>query len=177
MLIELLRRRRSIRRFQQKPVEPDKLAVLIEAALRAPSSRGLMPWELVVVQDPDMLGRLALAKPHGASFLNKAPLAIVVCAEPTRCDVWIEDCSLVAILLHLSATDLGLGSCWVQIRLRQHASGRMAEEYVSKLLGLKEGMVVEAIMAIGYPAEILAGHRRSSLLDDKVSFERYGQKK
>ncbi len=176
MFIDLLRRRRSIRRFQQKPVEPDKLAILLEAALRAPSSRGLMPWELVVVQDPDMLGRLALAKPHGASFLNKAPLAIVVCAEPTRCDVWIEDCSLVALLLHLAATDIGLGSCWVQIRLRQQASGRMAEEYVSNLLGLKEGLVVEAIMAIGYPAEILAGHQRSSLLDDKVSFERYGQK-
>ncbi len=177
MFIELLRRRRSIRRFQQKQVESDKLAVLLEAALRAPSSRGLMPWELVVVQDQDMLGRLALAKPHGASFLTKAPLAIVVCADPTRCDVWIEDCSLVALLLHLTATDLGLGSCWVQIRLREQAPGRMAEEYVSKLLGLKEGLVVEAIMAIGYPAENLAGHRRSSLLDDKVSFERFGQKK
>jgi len=177
MLIDLLRSRRSIRRFQERPVEKEKVDILIEAALRSPSSRGLNPWEFVVVQNKETLVRLSQAKPHGASFLENVSLAIVVCADPEKCDVWVEDCSIAAILLHLAATDLGLGSCWVQIRLREHTSGRLAEACVVELLDLKPGMVVEAIIAIGYPAEILAGHSRSSLLDDKVSFERYGQKR
>jgi len=174
MLIDLLRKRRSVRRFEERPVEEDKVNILIEAVLRSPSSRSLNPWEFVVVRDREMLSRLAQAKPHGASFVKNAPLAFVICADPAKCDVWVEDCSIAAILLHLAATDLGLGSCWVQIRLREHADGRMAQEYVADLLGLPEGMVVEAIVAIGYPTETLTGHPRASLLDERVSFERYG---
>lgn len=177
MFIDLLRVRRSIRRFQAKPVEQEKIDVLIEAMLRSPSSRGFNPWEFVVVTDKETLVRLAQAKPHGASFLKNAPLAIVVCADPAKCDVWVEDCSIAAIILHLAATDLGLGSCWVQIRLREHDGRQMAQEYVANHLGLREGMVVEAIIAIGYPGEQLPGHPCSSLADDKVSFERYGRKK
>jgi nitroreductase len=177
MLIDLLRKRRSVRRFEERPVEEEKIDILIESVLRSPSSRGLNPWEFVVVRDKEMLTRLAQAKPHGASFIKNAPLAFVVCADPARCDVWVEDCSIAAILLHLAATDLGLGSCWVQIRLREHGDGRMAQDYVTELLGLKAGMVVEAIIAIGYPADELPGHPRASLLDERVSFERYGEGK
>lgn len=177
MLLELLRNRRSIRCFEERPVEQEKVDILIEAMLRSPSSRSLNPWEFVVVTEKETLAGLALAKPHGASFVKNAPLAIVVCADPTRCDVWVEDCSIAALLLHLAATELGLGSCWVQIRLREHDADRTAQDYVADLLGLKAGMVVEAIIAIGYPAETLPGHPRSSLLDEKVSFERYGRKK
>jgi len=176
MFIDLLRKRRSVRRFDARPVEEEKIDILIEAMLRSPSSRGLNPWEFVVVRDREMLTRLAQAKPHGASFVKNAPLAIVVYADPAKCDVWVEDCSIAAILLHLEATDLGLGSCWVQIRLREREDGRMAQDYVAELLGLKAGRVVEAMIAIGYPAEDLPGHPRSSLPDEKVSFERYGRK-
>ncbi len=175
MFIDLLRARRSVRRFEERPVEREKINLLIEAMLRAPSSRGLNPWEFVVVTEKECLARLAQAKPYGATFVKNAPLAIVVCADPEKSDVWVEDCSIAAILLHLAATDLGLGSCWVQIRLREHDAHQMAQEYVAELLKLPEGMVVEAIIAMGYPAEQQPGHPRSSLLDDKVSFERYGQ--
>ena len=176
MFIDLLRTRRSIRRFQDRPVEQEKIDLLIEAMLRAPSSRGLSPWEFVVVTEKETLARLSQAKPHGATFVKNAPLAIVVCADPTKCDVWVEDCSIASIILHLAATDLGLGSCWVQIRLREHDAHQMAQDYVAELLGLPEGMAVEAIIAIGYPAEQPAGHPRLSLGDDKVSFGRYGKK-
>lgn len=176
MFIDLLRARRSIRRFQNQPVEEEKIDILIEAMLRAPSSRGLNPWEFVVVTEQETLVQLSQAKPHGASFLKNAPLAIVVCADPEKCDVWVEDCSIASILLHLAATDLGLGSCWVQIRLREHDARKTSQEYVAELLNLQEGMVVESIIAIGYPAEQLSGRPRSSLLDEKVSFEKYGQK-
>jgi nitroreductase len=177
MLMDLLRKRRSVRRFEERPVEPEKIELLLEAALRSPSSRSLHPWEFVVVTEKETRAALSQAKPQGAVFVKEAPLAVVVCADPARCDVWVEDCSIAALLLHLAATDLGLGSCWVQIRLREHDATRTAQEWVAELLGLRPGMVVEAIVAIGYPAEQLTGHPRAALLDDKVSYERYGRKR
>ena len=176
MFIDLLRKRRSIRSFLDKPVEQEKIDLLIEAMLRSPSSRSLNPWEFVVIQSKQTIEALAKAKTHGSAFMKGASLAIAVCADPEKCDVWIEDCSIAAILLHLQATDLGLGSCWVQIRRRDHDEQQSAEAYVAETLGLKEGMVVEAIMAIGYPSQELSGHPDSSLLTEKVSYERYGEK-
>ena len=82
MFIDLLRSRRSIRKFEDRPVELEKVDLLVEAVLRSPSSRGSNPWEFVVVNDPAIINRLSTAKPHGASFLANAPLAIVVCADP-----------------------------------------------------------------------------------------------
>lgn len=176
MFIELLRKRRSVRQFQDKAIEQDKIDLLIEAMLRAPSSRSLYPWEFVVVQNKETIEALAKAKVHGSAFMKNAFLAIAVCADPDKCDVWVEDCSIATMLLHLEATDLGLGSCWVQIRLREHDNHTSAEAYVAKTLGLKEGMVVEAIVAIGYPVKESDGHPDSSLLRDRVSFERYGNR-
>ncbi len=176
MFIDLLRTRRSVRQYEDKPVEEEKVDLLIEAMLRSPSSRSLNPWEFVVVRDPQTLKALAKSKPHGASFLKNAPLAIVVCGDPEKCDVWVEDCSIASLILHLAATDLGLGSCWIQLRLRQHNADTTSEEYVKKLLGIDESMVVEAVIAIGYGKEDKPGHSQSSLPYDKVSYERYGQK-
>jgi len=176
MFIELLRKRRSCRQFLDKAVEQEKIDLLIEAMLRAPSSRSLNPWEFVVVENRETLQQLSQAKPHGAAFLKNAPLGIVVCADPEKCDVWIEDCSIAAMLLHLEATDLDLGSCWIQIRKREHDAEKSAESHVADILGLKEGMVVQAIIAIGYPKKESSGHPESSLLRDRVSFERFTEK-
>lgn len=142
--------------------------------LRSPSSRSLNPWEFVVVDDTEIITALSQAKPHGATFMKNAPLAIVVCGDPQKCDVWVEDCSIASLLLHLAAADLGLGSCWVQIRMRQHQSGQEAGDYVAQQLGLKEGLQVEAIVAIGYPKEEKAGHAKDTLLYDRVSHNQYG---
>lgn len=175
MLLELLKRRRSIRKFTDQSVEQEKIDILVEAMLRSPSSRSLNPWEFVVVQDKETIETLSQAKPHGATFMKGAPLAIAVCADPAKCDVWVEDCSIASLLLHLAATDLGLGSCWVQIRLREHDQTQMASDHVAKLLGLPEGMEVEAIIAIGYPAEEKQGHPVESLLMERVHRERYSK--
>ncbi len=176
MFIELLHKRRSIRRFEDRPVEKEKIDILVEAALRSPSSRGFNPWEFVVVTDKETIVDLARAKTHGSKFLGNASLAVVVVADPEKSDVWIEDASIASILLHLQATDLGLGSCWVQIRLREHNESASAEQYVSEKIGLPEGMVVEAIIGIGYPAETKPGHPESYLQYDKVSYEKYGNR-
>jgi nitroreductase len=152
-MIELLRKRRSIRTFTAEKVTPEARETLVEAALRAPSSRGINPWEFILVDDSELLVRLSVAKQHGSEFLKGAPLAIVVCADSTLSDVWVEDCSIAAIIIQLAAVSLGLGSCWAQIRNRQHDAGQSAEAYVQVLLGLPEQIKVEAILGIGYPAE------------------------
>ena len=175
MFIELLQKRRSIRKFENRPVEKEKVDLLIEAGLRSPSSRSINPWEFIVVTEAEKIIRLSQAKPHGSGFLKDAPLLIVVCADPEKSDVWIEDTAVASILLHLAATDLGLGSCWVQIRLREHDVQQSAQEYVGEILGLKKSMVVESIIGIGYPDEEKPDHQISTLPFDKVHFESYGQ--
>ena len=174
MILDLLRKRRSIRKFAAKPVEQEKIAYLVESMLRSPSSRSLNPWEFVVVQDAATLEALSKAKPHGATFMKNAPLAIVVLADPKKCDVWVEDCSIASILLHLAATDLGLGSCWIQIRLREHDASKNASGYIAELLGLPDGMEVEAVIAFGYPEENKAGHPAETLLYDRVHYGKFG---
>lgn len=174
MILSLLQQRRSIRQFKSQPVEPEKIAQLIEALLRSPSSRGLNPWQFVVVDDPETLRRLGQAKAHGSEFLSAAPLAVAVCADPARCDVWVEDCSIAAIILQLAAESLGLGSCWAQIRLRPHGAGGSAEAYVRQVLGLPETLAVECIVGLGYPSRRLPGHSREKLLFAHVHRNRFG---
>lgn len=174
MFMELLRNRRSVRSFEDRPVETEKVERLVEAALRSPSSRSLNPWEFVVVRDRERLAALSGAKPHGAGFLAGAPLGIVVLADPKRCDVWIEDASIAVILVQLAAESLGLSSCWIQIRKRQHADGGPAADHVRQHLDIPSHLEVEAMIAIGYPRNKPAAHGSESLLYDKVFAEGYG---
>ncbi|MDR2549507.1 MAG: nitroreductase family protein [Desulfobulbus sp.] len=177
MLIDLLRTRRSIRKFTAQPIEPETIDLLLEAALRSPSSKGTNPWELIVVTAPETMQQLAQSKAHGATFLKDAPLAIVVCADPAKSDVWVEDASIVATLLHLEAADLGLGSCWVQIRLRQRGDGSDSQAFLADLLGVPGGLKVLAIVGIGHPADTKSGHPLASLPFGQVSYERFGRRK
>ena len=170
-MLELLRKRRSVRRFSEKSVEPEKVDLLIEALLRSPSSKGRNPWEFIVVTDPEQRAKLAEAKPKGGTFVVRAPLAIVICADPEKCDVWIEDCSIAAIILQLAALDLGLGSCWSQIRRRSHASGEASSDYLRQVLNLPEQYQVQAIIGIGYPAEEKIGHAQENLPYHKIHRE------
>ncbi|MFO7983741.1 MAG: nitroreductase family protein [Desulfuromonadales bacterium] len=173
-MLSLLQNRRSIRRFKPRPVEQDKIDALLEAVLRSPSSRNLDPWEFVVIDKPDLLKQLGRAKAHGSTFLSDAPLAVAVLADPERCDVWVEDCSIAAIILQLMAQSLGLGSCWAQIRLRPHDENTSAEDFVKDLLQLPKDYKVEAVIGIGYPDEEKEGHPAESLKYDKVHWNRYG---
>ncbi len=175
MFIDLLRTRRSIRRFQDREVEKEKINLILEAALRSPSSRSLNPWEFVLVTDKELLEKLSRAKEHGSSFLKDAPAGVVIVADPERCDVWVEDCSIASILIQLAAHDLGLGSCWIQIRKRMHSGEKTAEDYVKEILGIPGRMVVESIIALGYPAEGKQPHPAGSLEWEKVFHNRYGE--
>ena len=156
-------------------MEPEKIDRLIEAVLRAPSSRGFNPWEFVVVTDRALLENLSRAKPHGASFLKDASLGIVVCADPEKCDVWIEDASIASIYIHLAAESMELGSCWIQIRKRMHDQTKSAEQYIRELLNIPENLNVESMIAIGYPAEKISPHPKEGLQYEKVHYNGYGE--
>ena len=176
MFNKLIEQRRSIRKFKDKPIERKKIEQLIEAALRSPSSRSFNPWRFVVIDQPPLLEKLALAKAHGSSFLKGAPLGIVVCADPSASDVWVEDASIASIFLHLAAHALGLGSCWIQIRKRDHDSSTSADTYIKDLLGIPDNIMIESMIAIGYPDEAKQGHPKETLEYDKVSFNGFSQK-
>ncbi|APG26884.1 NAD(P)H-dependent dehydrogenase/reductase [Syntrophotalea acetylenivorans] len=173
-MLDLLRKRRSVRRFLERPIEAEKVELLIEALLRSPSSKGRNPWEFIIVTDPEQRAKLAAAKPRGGSFVANAPLAIVVCADPDKCDVWVEDCSIAAIILQLAALELGLGSCWSQIRKRNHIDGDPSSDYLCQQLNLPDRYEVEAIIGIGYPLEEKAGHDKNSLAYNKIHRNVFG---
>lgn len=173
-MIELIRKRRSIRSFTGQALETKQVELLVETLLRAPTSRSINPWEFVLVDDGELLARLSTAKLHGSGFLKGAALAVVICADETRSDVWVEDCSIAAILLQMTVQSLGLGSCWAQIRQRQHDKQMSAEQFVQELLGLPARIRVEAIIGIGHPAEERAPLAADQLQNGKVSHNRFG---
>ena len=172
-MIELLRKRRSTRKFTSEKVSAEAVETLMEAALRAPASRSINPWEFVVVDDPELLQKLSRSKQHGSEFLSGAPLAIVVCADETKSDVWVEDCSIAAILIQCTAVSLGLGSCWAQIRNRKHDARQNAEAYIQELLGLPQGIKVECVIGIGHPAEHPRPLPAEKLQRDKIRRNRW----
>ena len=145
-------------RYEDRPIEKEKIDLPVEAALRAPSSRGFNPWEFIVLTDPQLIQRLAQAKPHGSTFLKNASLAFVICADPKVSDVWIEDASIASIYLHLAAESLGIGSCWIQIRGRMHDDKKSSEDYISETLGIPGNLKVLSIVAMGYPADKPSPH-------------------
>jgi nitroreductase len=176
MFMDLITKRRSIRRFTAKKVEEEKVEFLKEAALRAPSSRGVNPWEFIFITDRDLLAKLAAAKPHGSTFLKDAPLGVVVCADPQKSDVWVEDASIATIFIELAAASLELGSCWIQIRERMHDETQTAEAYIAQLLNIPSHLKVESMIAIGYPAESKPPHSKEELQNEKVYLNQYGEK-
>ena len=167
-MLELLRKRRSIRQFKKERIAPAQIDALKEAVLRSPSSRAITPWKFWFVQDADLIGKLSRCKESGSAFLKGAPLAVVVCGDETMSDVWIEDCSIAAIIVHLTAVSLGLGGCWIQIRNRMHSAKTTSEDYIRETLGIAHPLRVLAIVAVGLPARVSAGHPFGSLDQDKV---------
>jgi nitroreductase len=172
-MLNLLRTRRSIRKYEDRPVSEEHRRLLAEVALRSPTSHNHRPWEFVFVTDRETIASLAGLKPHGSSFLAGAPLAVVVLGDPARSDVWIEDTSIAAAYLHLTAHSLGLGSCWVQVRGRDHSEGTSASDHVLGLVGAPAGLEVLCVIGIGHPAEEKKPVPETALLTDKTHRDRF----
>ena len=133
---ELIKQRRSMRKFTDEELTQEEVVTLLKAALMSPSSKRSNCWQFIAVDDKETLDKLSRCKEMGSSFLKEASLAIVVLADPLASDVWIEDASIASLMIQLQAEDLGLGSCWIQVRERYTATGMSSDEYVHGILGI-----------------------------------------
>ncbi|MDR5659652.1 nitroreductase family protein [Serpentinicella sp. ANB-PHB4] len=172
-MLDLLMKRRSIRKYTEQKVEQEKVDQIMKAALLSPSSKSRRPWEFIVVTDEEIITQLSKAKAHGSTFLSGAPLAIVVLADEEKCDVWIEDTSIASTIIQLMAEHLGLGSCWIQIRMREHNHEISAEQYTREIFSLTENMRVESIIGLGYPNEEKAAYKEEDLDFTKIHVNTY----
>ncbi|HRF69717.1 MAG TPA: nitroreductase family protein [Muribaculum sp.] len=150
---DLIVNRRSIRKYTADEVSAEDVKTLMEAALMAPTSKSSRPWQFVLVEDSAKLEALSKCKEHGAGPIAGCALAIIVAADVEKSDPWIEDASIAATYIQLQAADLGLGSCWIQVRGRYTVNDLESETYVQNLLEMPDTIVPVCIITIGRKAE------------------------
>lgn len=171
---ELIKLRRSMRKFTEEELSQDQVVALLKAALMSPTSKRSNSWQFIAVDDKNLLKELSHCKEHGASFLADAALAIVVTADPLASDVWIEDASVASIMIQLQAEDLGLGSCWVQIRERYTAAGMPSDEYVRGILDIPLQLQVVSIIAVGHKGMERKPFDEAHLQWEKIHINKFG---
>ena len=170
---ELVLHRRSVRQYTQEPIPEDTLRAILCAGLAAASSKNRRPWELVVVRDREMLTALGACRPGASNLLDKCTAAIVVAADAELVDVWVEDCASAMTQMHLMADMLGVGSCWLQVRLRKALDGRCTEDVVRELLGIPGKYGVMALLTLGMPASHPGSRTADALPMEKIHLERF----
>ena len=157
-LMDIILRRRSIRKYTQEEIPEEKLEKILQAGLLAPTSRNLRPCEFYVVKQWETLEKLSKAKSAGGAMLAGARAAIAVVADGGKADTWIEDCSVALSFMMLMAEEQRIGSCWVQIHLRSDEAGIDAEQNVRQILSLKENDRIVGLLALGMPAGAARPH-------------------
>ncbi len=172
-VLTAMRERRSVRKYSGEPVPPELLDRIVRAGLVSASGRRRRPWELVVVRDRATLEALAECRDAGAAMLAGADAAIAVLGNPDVSDTWVEDCSIVMANMHLEASASGVGSCWVQGRMRTAADDRSTQDFVAELLGVPEPWQLEAILSLGMPEEQPEPRGFDDALLRKVHEERF----
>ena len=173
---ELIKTRRSMRKFTTEELTQDEVVVLLKAALMAPTSKRSNCWQFVVVDDKATLAQLATCKEQGASFIAGAALAVVVLGDPLASDVWMEDAAIASIYLQLQAEDLQLGSCWVQVMERMYSDTMTSNDYVHGVLDIPCQLQVVSIIAIGHKDMERKPFNEDHLQWEKIHINKYGGK-
>jgi nitroreductase len=159
-VLEAIRTRRSIHRFQDRPVPEELIEKLLRAAMSAPSASNSQPWQFVVITDRQILRQVPIINPY-AEMAEYAPLAILICAD-TRLDrspwYWPVDCAAAAENMLLAAHGLGLGAVWTEAWPREE---RM--DGFHGLLKLPEPVIAHSLIVVGYPDEQLPPEDRYHL--------------
>ena len=172
-MLDTVLARRSVRQYTEEPIPAEKLNAILYAGLAAASLKNRRPWEFVVVRDREMLHALSACRPGAGNLLEKCDTAIVVCADAELVDVWVEDCASAITQMHLTADALGVGSCWLQVRLRKAEDGRDTADVVRSLLGIPGKYGVMAMLTLGMPASHPAPHTVEELLHSKIHHEHF----
>jgi len=168
-IIDTIYARRSIRQYQAKPVEKEKLTTLLKAAMAAPSAMNLKPWEFIVVTAPEMMDSIRASLMFGK---HNAPAAIVVCGNtsfikyPKASKFWVQDCSAATENILLAAVALGLGTVWLGVHPIHNFKKR-----ISEILELPKNVEPLNIIYVGYPAE--EKNPRTQYDPNRVHWEKY----
>ena len=170
---ELVKIRRSHRKFTDEEISPEHVQSILRAALMSPTSKSQRAWHFVVVDDKTDIEKLADAKDLGSQFMKGAPLAIVVLGDPQKNDCWVEDGSIAAVSMQYQAEELGLGSCWVQMRGRGLADGTPADEVIRGVLDIPANLNTLCIIAVGHKADERKPQNEDNLKWENVHAEKY----
>jgi nitroreductase len=169
---DIVSKRRSIRKFTEEKIAPENVELILKAGLMSPTSKNSHSWHFIAVENKEKLEALSLAKDTG-KFIQNCALAIIVAGDPLLSDVWVEDCSIAAIMMQLQAEDLNIGSCWVQIRERFTDQGMTSEEYIKDIFDLPMQLQVLSVIAFGYKEKERSPHDEEKLLWEKVHIEKF----
>jgi nitroreductase len=155
---QAIRSRYSCRNYSDKPLEQDKLLVVLEAARLAPSAKNLQDWRFVVVTDKPTKKKLAAAA-NNQTFLEGAGAIIVACTvsdHVMRCGQAVGPIDVAIALEHicLQATELGLATCWI---------GSFYPDKVKQILGIPDSVTIVELLALGYPADAPKQSRRDAI--------------
>lgn len=164
---ELISKRRSYRKFSSAPLLPEQVEMILKAGLKSPSSKNAKPWHFIVIEDKAILKKLAFCKKLGAKFISDCSLAIIVTGDPLISSVWIEDAAIATTIMQLQAEDLGLASCWIQIRNRYTEGEIPSEEFIKDLLNIPLQLQVLSIIALGNKVE-----EKNTIGDDELKWEK-----
>jgi nitroreductase len=148
--LETIRTRRSVRKYQDRPVSEELVRTLLEAAMSAPSARNGRPWQFVVIDDRRMLSEVARINPN-AQMAMYAPLAILVCGDlrnETSPGYWVVDCAAATENILLAAHASGLGAVWTGVYPRQDRI-----DGLRRLVALPNDITPHSLVVLGYPAE------------------------
>ena len=170
---DMLFTRHSIRKYTDEPIDGEHVKLLLEAALLAPSGKSVRPWEFVVVEDKEVLAKMSECRPFGSGPVAKCKLAIVVCGDPGKTDVWVEDCTIAATYIQLQAEALGLGSCWIQMRGRFDKDNNDSADLIRELLDIPGEQQVECIIVLGHKDEVRRPVDPDKLLWEKVHSSKF----
>ena len=170
---DLAQLRRSHRKFTAEEIDADDVKLILRAALMSPTSKGQRGWQFIVVDNKTDLEKLSDAKDMGGQFIKDAPLAVVVLGDPLQNDCWVEDGSIAAISMQYQAEDLGLGSCWVQMRGRGLSDGTAADTVIRGILDIPENLSVLCIVAFGHKADERKPQNEDRLKWEQVHIGKY----
>ena len=170
---DLVKQRRSHRKFTAEEIDGDDVKTILRAALMSPTSKGQRGWQFVVVDDKTDLEKLSDAKDLGGQFLKDAPLAIVVLGNPMQNDCWVEDGSIAAISMQYQAEALGLGSCWVQMRGRGLSDGTSADTVIRGILDIPDELSCLCVIAVGHKADERKPQNEDKLKWEQVHLNKY----
>ena len=170
---DLVQQRRSHRKFTGEEVSAEDVKLILRAGLMAPTSKGQRAWQFVVVDDKTDLEKLSDAKDLGGQLIKDAALAIVVLGDPMQNDCWVEDGSIAAISMQYQVEELGLGSCWVQMRGRGLSDGTSADTVIRCVLDIPENLSCLCVIAVGHKADERKPQNEDKLKWENVHLEKY----